>query len=189
MDAPPPIDPEVVRVLVDNHRRFLDFLTPRVASREVAEDILQSAMARGLARGGAIRDQESAVAWFYRLLRNAVTDHYRRQGAERRALAHHAVEVEVPEAEMERAVCRCFEGLLPTLHEDYAAILRAVDLGGQSVADFAAGADITANNTRVRLHRARQALRKQLERMCGTCAVHGCLDCACGAGGASPHLH
>jgi RNA polymerase sigma-70 factor (ECF subfamily) len=33
----------------------------------------------------------------------------------------------------------------------------------------------------VRLHRARQALKRELERSCGTCATHGCLDCTCGA--------
>ncbi len=45
--------------------------------------------------------------------------------------------------------------------------------------DMAREAGITAKNAGVRLHRARQALKKQLERSCGSCAVHGCLDCSC----------
>ena len=47
-------------------------------SRETAEDILQEAFGRALTRVDTLRDDESAVAWFYRLLRNAVIDHYRR---------------------------------------------------------------------------------------------------------------
>ena len=39
---------------------------------------------------------------------------------------------------------------------------------------------ITPNNATVRLHRARKALKRELERSCGTCATHGCLDCGCG---------
>jgi DNA-directed RNA polymerase specialized sigma24 family protein len=38
---------------------------------------------------------------------------------------------------------------------------------------------ITANNLTVRLHRARQRLRIELERTCRICSRHGCLDCSC----------
>jgi RNA polymerase sigma-70 factor (ECF subfamily) len=55
-----------------------------------------------------------------------------------------------------------------------------VDLEGGSVGDYARKAGITPNNASVRLHRAREALRKQVEKTCGTCATHGCLDCTCG---------
>ena len=42
-------------------------------ARDLAEEILQDAFVRGLSRGAGarLRDDESAVAWFYRLLRNA----------------------------------------------------------------------------------------------------------------------
>ena len=60
--APRATDPEVVRALVENHARFLAFLERRVGSREDAEAILQSAFVRGLERGAALRDQESATA-------------------------------------------------------------------------------------------------------------------------------
>ncbi len=83
VQGPPP---EVMQALVDNHRQFLAFLERRVESRADAEDILQDAFVRGLEKGGQLRDGESAVAWFYRLLRNAVVDHYRRRGAAGRAL-------------------------------------------------------------------------------------------------------
>jgi len=77
LDLPNPLSPEAIQRLVDSHRQFLSFLEKRVESRAVAEDILQSAFVRGLERGGELRDEESAVAWFYRVLRNAVIDHYR----------------------------------------------------------------------------------------------------------------
>jgi RNA polymerase sigma-70 factor (ECF subfamily) len=32
---------------------------------------------------------------------------------------------------------------------------------------------------RVRLHRARRALGRQLTLSCRTCAEHGCFDCSC----------
>lgn len=82
-----PTDPAVIAVLVDNHRRFLAFLEKRVGTCAEAEDILQDAFVRGLARAGEIRDGDRAVAWFYRLLRNAVVDHWRARAARDRCAA------------------------------------------------------------------------------------------------------
>lgn len=175
---------EVARALVDNHRAFLAFLERRTRSRDVAEEILQNAFVRGIDRAGGLREGESAVAWFYRLLRNALVDHYRARGAEVRALDALAREPEPPgDEELHQAVCACVTALLPTLKQEYADALRRVELDGQSVKDFATEAGISANNAGVRVFRAREALRKQLEKSCGTCATHGCLDCHCGASG------
>ncbi len=181
-----PATPEVLQVLVDNHRRFLAFLERRVESRAAAEDILQDAFVRGLNRAGSIRDESAIVAWFYRLLRNALVDHYRRSGAEARALALVAVTTDEtapgPDEALRDEVCACVSALLKTLKPEYAAAIERVDLGGVSVATFANEAGITSNNAGVRLHRAHEALRRQLVRSCGTCATHGCLDCTCEGG-------
>jgi RNA polymerase sigma-70 factor (ECF subfamily) len=180
-EAVRPSGDEVTRALVANHRQFLAFLERRVGSRATAEEILQAAFVKSLEKGGALDDSEGAVAWFYRLLRNALVDHYRRQAAEGRALEREAREAEEAseDPELKGAVCACVGELLPTLKPEYADMVRQVDLEERSVPDVAREAGITANNAGVRLHRARQALKKQLERSCGTCASHGCLDCSC----------
>lgn len=176
---------DVTDVLVANHRRFLSFLERRVESRAAAEEILQAAFVRSLEKGATIRDEESAVAWFYRLLRNAVVDHYRRRGAEERALEKAAVAQLVAEQlvddDVKAALCGCMSELIPTLKDEYQGVLRAVDLEGRAVSDVAGELGITPNNASVRLFRARKALKKQLERTCRTCAEHGCLDCSCSA--------
>src|SRR5262249_16947981 len=104
--------PELARVLADNHRRFLAFLHKRVGQRELGEEILQEAFVRGLSRADSLRDRESAVAWFYRVLRNALTDHFRRQGARARALeaAQHEP-TQVPDEELMREACACVVAL------------------------------------------------------------------------------
>lgn len=177
------IDPDTLDTLVGHHRRFLDFLERRVGSRAVAEELLQAAFVKGLERGGDIRDGESAIAWFYRLLRNALVDHWRRRGAERRALERQAAEAAqeaVSPPELEQAVCQCVYGLIPTLKDEYREILARVEMAGRSVGEVAAELGLTANNATVRLHRARRALRQRLEAVCGTCTEHACLDCTCG---------
>jgi RNA polymerase sigma factor (sigma-70 family) len=177
-----PGTPEVLRVLLDNHGRFLSFLERRVGSRDDAEDILQEAFVRSLDRAASLGDSESATTWFYRVLRNAITDHYRRRDSRGRALDRFAAETEVaksPDNGLEAVVCACVLSLVETLKPEYGAAIRRVDLDGTSVRVFAEEAGITPSNAGVRLHRAREALRRQLARSCGTCLTHGCLDCKC----------
>lgn len=173
---------EAVRRLVDHRHEFLGFLERRLGSRALAEDILQEAFARGMVKAEQLQQEESAVAWFYRVLRNAVTDHQRRQGAAARRLdqlAHELAEPQQPEAHA--AVCQCVTGLAATLKPEYAAALQAVEVEGIAVKDFAAAAGISPNNAGVRVFRAREALKLEVQRCCGSCADDDCRDCTCHA--------
>jgi RNA polymerase sigma factor (sigma-70 family) len=183
---------EVVDRLVGNHRAFLAFVERRVGDRALAEDILQDAFVRGIARLEQVRDEESVIAWFYRALRNAVIDHHRRGQSSGRGLDAFAREIEaseVPSPEVLDQACRCVLELVTDLDPGYADAIRRIDIEGQAVKDYAATAGITANNAAVRVFRARKALRKQVARSCGTCAEHGCLDCTCGGPKPSCGVH
>ena len=173
-----------LNVLVENHRRFLQFLERRVGSRDVAEDILQDAFVKSLDRVESLPQNEEVIPWFYRVLRNAIVDHYRHSGAEERALAHVAGTADVSEpahdAELHATICACVAELVETLKPEYRQAIRRVDLDGVAVVQFAREAGITSSNAGVRLHRAHAALRKQLALSCNVCADHGCLDCHCG---------
>jgi RNA polymerase sigma-70 factor (ECF subfamily) len=179
VDTPTP----VAKILAANHDRFLRFLERRVGRRDLAEEILQDAFVRGLARADTVQQSESAIAWFYRLLRNALVDHHRRQDSERRVLQAVANETDpaAPDEELMSTVCNCVDDLLVTLKPEYAQALRQVDMNGVAVTAFAEEAGITASNAGVRVHRARQALKRRVEESCGTCAEHACLDCQCKA--------
>ena len=76
-----PLSQQAVEVLVESHRQFLAFVERRVGDRALAEDILQDAFVRGVDKADTLASQESVVAWFYRILRHAVIDHYRRRAA------------------------------------------------------------------------------------------------------------
>jgi RNA polymerase sigma factor (sigma-70 family) len=173
---------EVAEVLNASRDRFLSFLTRRVEGREAAEEILQSAFTKIMAKGATPRDEKRVDAWFYRILRNEVIDHYRRRGAEARSLetlAREAGSETDLDQDLDRAICACVRDVIPTLRPEHADILRRADLEEGSLADVARHLGLTANNARVRLHRARAALRERLGEVCGACTEHGCLSCAC----------
>ena len=173
-----------VEILLENHRAFLRYLERRVGNRAVAEDILQDAFTRNLGRFDDVAP-EALVPWFYRTLRNATIDQYRRRGAAERALEGFARELaraDAPSPELAAEICACVSRLAATLKPEYAEALEAIDVSGLPVKEFAARAGLSANNAGVRIFRARQALRRRVVESCGTCAEHGCRDCRCSTG-------
>lgn len=175
-----PPSAEALAGLVASHRGFLAFVERRVGDRALAEEILQDALVRSLDKVGDV--EESLIGWFYRVLRNAIVDHVRRRAARDRTLDALAAEpMSAADPELENVVCRCVGQLAGTLKPEYAEALRRIDIEGTPVKDYATEAGISASNAGVRVFRAREALRKQVARACGTCAEHGCLDCTCGS--------
>jgi len=171
-----------LQTLLNHRNQFLGFVERRVYDPAIAEDILQAAYMRALQHEGELQEQESVVGWFYRVLRNAVIDQYRRKATHETALAQWGREMEnktVPSHEIRDEVCACLTRVMDSMNPDYARLLRAVDLGEQPLQEFAEERGISASNARVRAHRARTALRKELIRTCGACAEHACVDCTC----------
>lgn len=175
---------EIARVLNAERSAFKAFLRARVG--DDAEDLLQSGLIKAMARAGDFATPEHVTAWFYRVLRNAVIDHYRRLGVVRQRdeaygtlIASLGEDVASAPPEWEKRICACLGGVIATLPARQAELLRRVDLAGVPVQDAARELGLTANNASVTLHRARQALRKKLEVFCGACAADACLDCHC----------
>jgi len=170
--------------LMGHRGEFVAFLRKQGATAALAEDVLQSALLRGLEPWAELPGDDSLVPWFYRVLRNALIDQARRAATAERALERYAQEPSDAEPAGEtRRVCGCARQLLRALKPEYAAMIERIDLGGEAIEEVARAGGITPNNAYVRLHRARKALRDRLEAFCGKCATGGgrCTDCYCHA--------
>jgi RNA polymerase sigma-70 factor (ECF subfamily) len=177
-----PDSPAPLATLLDNHRAFLSYLERRVGDRALAEDILQDAFAKVVDNPELAPADEGVVPWFYRTLRNAAIDQFRRRGAASRAAEAFAREVDVhttPEPELEAEICACVARLAGTLKPEYAQALQAIDVDGTPVKTFAEQHGLSVSNAGVRVFRARQALKRRVTESCGTCAEHGCRNCTC----------
>lgn len=177
----------VIQRLLENESAFRQFVRRRVGEEALVDDIIQQSLAQAVAHAHTVHNQESVLAWFYRILRYAVADYYRAQGAEVRRLQAFLEEStisdslqEPPLDEVRTTACECIHRLLPSLRGNYAELIKRLDLDGESPEQVAKELEISRNNLTVRLHRARQALRAALEDACGMCSKHGCLNCTCG---------
>jgi len=166
--------------LAGMHAKFLQFLRGRVGDAAIAEDILQGAYVKAIQHEGELRQDESTVAWFYRILRNAIIDHYRQASAQSRTADRFAAEWdESYEMELQNQACTCIREVMSELKPDYRTAIESIDLRGESVDGYAASQQTSTNNAYVRLHRARKAAARKLTEVCGTCATHKCVDCSC----------
>lgn len=66
-----------VKSIVDNTPAFRAFVRKRLGDETVAEDVLQQCLVRAVPNQHSLEHQESVIPWFYRILRNAITDYYR----------------------------------------------------------------------------------------------------------------
>ncbi|WP_201153750.1 sigma-70 family RNA polymerase sigma factor [Rhodothalassium salexigens] len=176
----------VETALVEAHRDIYRFLCRRLGDEQDARDVLQAFSLRVLTRYGELRDTDRLRGWMSRILHTVLTDHYR--AGQRRGRLHDRLAAEpgaddraepAPDDALDGAVCACLYTLLPTLRPAEADLIRRLDLLEEPRAAVAADLGITPAALRVRLHRARQALRTRLEQSCLTCVVHGFLDCGC----------
>ncbi len=176
----------VLQPLIAQTSAFRTFLRRRVNDDALAEDLLQHSFVRAMERYHTLKESDRLVPWFYRILRHALVDYYRSQTSETKkyeAFLHELTasgeDTIPPPDEVKTAVCACLYKLLPAIRPNYAELVRRIDLEGESPDAVGRELNLTRNNLTVRLHRARQALRAELEESCGICSKHGCLNCAC----------
>lgn len=180
------VDSRTLQILVNSHSAFIAFLRSHVGSLEAAEDILQQGLVRAIEKQQDLESHENVIAWFYTVLRNLIADHYRSIGAadrkHQRFLNEEAtrqLDSSVLDSEFGKVICACLGGLIDLLNPQYADVIRRIDFNGEEPGSVATALGITQGNLSVRLHRARQALKNSLVRVCGTCTEHKCLDCSC----------
>ena len=177
---------DLIKRLLEQESAFRGFLQKRLSDNALVEDLLQQSFIKAIERGHELKKIESAVSWFYRILRNSVVDYYRSHASDNRRVEGLLEEMitsgedHTPALdEVRPTVCTCLNLLLKDLRPAYADLIRRIDLEGEPIALVANDLQVTPNNLTVRLHRARQALKTSLERVCGICTKHGCFNCTC----------
>ncbi len=167
--------------LLEQRPAFVGFVQRRVSDPTLAEDLVQEALIKAMDRLEGIQE-EARVGWFYKVLENAITDHFRRSSTATRAFDRLGEELADAVESVDDAparTCKCVTRLKAELKPEYAEALERIEVDEVAVKDFADEAGISRSNAAVRVFRAREALRQKVETTCGHCARAGCVDCSC----------
>jgi RNA polymerase sigma-70 factor (ECF subfamily) len=161
-------DRDAYRLLV---RRYGDVLHGHairmVGNPDVAADLAQRAFVTGFQKLGSCRDPDRVGAWLFRILANFCKDHLRsprRRDVPLQLLPDIAVERGNPGEDAARAEIRdrlraALDRLTPEQREAF--VLKHVE--GLSYEEIAALMNTSVASLKMRVHRAREALRSLLE--------------------------
>jgi RNA polymerase sigma-70 factor, ECF subfamily len=164
-----------------NHRR-IRVLLARMVGPQDAEDVAQNVFAKASKALPKFRGEAEAATWLYRIAVNAASDWLRSRSAHEAKLTVTLPETAgeggvegmaaisrppSPEEELARKdVSECLRGEIAKLPDAYRAVFMLNALGGLSDEEIAHTLGLSAANTRVRLHRARQEFRKIVAARC-----------------------
>jgi len=161
-------DRDAYRLLV---RRYGDVLYGHAlrmtGSDDEAADLVQKALVKGFKKLRSCREPERVGAWLFRILSNLCKDHIRSPRRRDLSMSHVGPVLAAgsdPQADAEGAEIRArvwgaLDALTPEQREAF--VLKHVE--GRSYEEIAAVMDLSVASLKMRVHRAREALRGLLE--------------------------
>ncbi len=168
---------DLLRRLIADRASHLRYLRSRLPTWEDAEDALQDATLKLIKHTDSYAKAESPAAWIQAALRNIVIDRYRRAATQKRLIESLLVEPTLsaePDQHETLTPMACLTAQMPSIKHEYRRLLQQVYFRGIPINDVAQREQLTANNVRVRLHRARNALRQKMQHQCQTCPLQDC---------------
>lgn len=170
VDDPPNAVPDLYRdrferCFRDHYAQVLAFAMRRVSGREIAEDVVADTFAVAWRRRDRIPDP--AMSWLYAIAGHVIANQYRstrrRHDLDMR-LAHETGAVAPGPDPVESLGRRdAFSAAFALLDEPEREVLRLIAWDGLDTRDAARAFGCSPGAFRVRLHRARRKLAKQLE--------------------------
>jgi RNA polymerase sigma-70 factor (ECF subfamily) len=175
------------RALYDANHQRINRLLMRIVGAQEAEDLTQAVFAKAAIALPKFRGEAQSATWLYRIATNVASDWLRGRlvreakatdrlpdmGADAPSLSSNAS----PERDLAvKDMAGCIRAEIAALPESHRDVLILGELGGLSDEEVAQALGITHNNARVRLHRARQDLKKAVQARCDFYRIE--LSCA-----------
>lgn len=159
--------------LYDQHQAGVRaFIASLVRDWPLADDLCQETFLRALEHQEELDDPAKVRPWIYRIARNLSFDHLRQRSARGPRQEELSPEIQDGLASMTQALLErremsaCVRSKVAALPPEQASIIHLYDLAGLSHAEIAQVLAIEEGAAKVRLHRARRALKEVLRREC-----------------------
>ncbi len=166
---------------------LLDHIRGIVRNPAEAEDVLQDVLVKAHESLGQLRAEGALATWLFRIATRQSIDHLRKLGRQPRA-AEETDPTELPADDEgapglqhvveQQEMSACVQRFLLELPNVYRTVLLLHDLDGMTAIEIASSLGISVANVKIRLHRARAALRSALQAGCTlACDERGVLVC------------
>jgi RNA polymerase sigma-70 factor, ECF subfamily len=155
-------------------QRYNDYLCnylKRLAG-DSAEDLLQETLLRVSQSYSDLRDVANIKAWLFRIATNVAMDHFRSRRTELPCNDEECMEIpdtnsrDAEESFIIEEMNDCIGRVIGNMPYVYRVVMLLYHFEGLSINEIASACDISPSAVKVRLHRAKEMLRKSLNRAC-----------------------
>jgi len=164
-------------VLLEIYDQYYDrlkkFITRLVKDEWIAEDLIQETFIRVQKNLDRVRDPSKVSSWIFRIAYNLCQDHFKsaKKNAPHSALSEERlpgsfVEIQVQKELEQFQMGACVQEQMNLLPEPQRIVLILYDFMGFTHAEIGEILNISKENAKVRLHRARKGLKSILEEKC-----------------------
>lgn len=153
----------VARAWLAHKDELLGHLRRQMAEAYAAEDVLQDVFVKAMGQGTVFCTLNNPRAWLFQVARNALVDRSRTAHSTD-PLTEDAPFAAPGAAELDPvdALAECLPSMIGKLSPEDAAVLRACDLQGKTLREYAQLCGLSLPASKSRLLRARQRLRERL---------------------------
>lgn len=149
------------------------WLKSQTRDDSLAQDILHDVFIRAMDQKQAFCDIRNTKAWLFRVARNLVIDHARKQQAPPminelglKEPEYYLIDKNVLDKDVIDKLAQCLPRVLNELAPQDSKLLKDCDINGMSQQEFATRHGLTLSATKSRLLRARLKLKQQLSNSC-----------------------
>lgn len=163
---------ELLEIYDQYHDRVKIFIFKLVKDHWIAEDLIQETFMRVEKNIGSLRDPAKLSSWIFRIAYNLCQDHFKsrykdkQDTGEPQSVPSPFVDFSVQKELEQHQMGTCVQEQINLLPEQQRIVLILYDLLGFNHAEIADILDITKENAKVRLHRARKGLKSILKEKC-----------------------
>ncbi len=183
----PPSSPPQASPIETYRARILRYITSIVRDATEAEDVLQEVMLKAERGCADLRAEDALTTWLYRVATHASVDHLRRRARRLpvetwteldELVAAHDSGPSLEQVVERQEMSSCVQRLLGRLSDQYRSVLILADLEGLTASEIGELLGLTLTTVKIRIHRARARLKKELEAECSfSCNERGVLVC------------
>ncbi|MBF0458057.1 MAG: RNA polymerase sigma factor SigZ [Nitrospirae bacterium] len=159
----------------EHKTRLRNYIANRVRNHDDADDILQDVFLKVHTNLHTVKSPGGVSAWLYRIAKNAIIDHYRKQKPWEKL----PDELAAPKQEHDyiAELALCLQPIIADLPEIYRMALLLSEIEGLPQREVAHRLEISLSGAKSRVQRGREILRRRLLECCaietGRCGIVG----------------
>jgi RNA polymerase sigma-70 factor, ECF subfamily len=164
--------PNFYSIFNEYHDRLKKFVTITVKNEWVVDDIVQEVFVRAHSKIDTLKDQDKIGSWLFRIAYRLCMDHFRKETRKAPEEIEYfrglnTSDYSTTERKLEQhQMSVCVQNQMLLLQENYRTVIWLFDVLDFSLKEIADILELSVENVKVRLHRARKKFKSILNQKC-----------------------